>query len=187
MFLFDPIQDSRFRDLCRRFSDDPQLYKSGRIEMQSHILEEATRRIRQYAHLNPHDKLRQPLIVLLPKSDIWGHLLEDTDITTEPYIETNSPSDPQSFVDVERVNNVSQQIGKLLLEVAPEFVTAAENCSDEVVYIPVSALGCSPKNRESDNILVVRPKDIRPRWVTVPFIFAFTVWAKGLFVPHADF
>lgn len=179
MFLYDPAQDPRIRDRCRTFSKDPQLSQVTHTQLQSQILTEAAARVRQYAHLAPTQKLSQPLLVLVSKSDIWGQLI-DEDLTSEPYIPPNPPDQPAAIVDVPRIRRVSGKVRNLLLELTPEFVATAEDCCEEVLYLPVSALGCSPMPRESDGFLVVTPRDITPQWVTVPIIYAFSVWASGL-------
>ena len=47
MFLFDPTQNPRFREHCRAFSNDPQLYGASRTERQETILTESAQRVRR--------------------------------------------------------------------------------------------------------------------------------------------
>ena len=179
MFLYDPIQDPRIRQKCQTVSNDPQLSTYGRTQLQSPILTEAVSRVRQYSHLPSNKKLDQPLIVLIPKADIWESLINE-DLTTEPCHVPKPPSREFAVVDTARIERVSAKIRRLLLEITPEFVATAEDCCREVVYIPVSSLGCSPTPQEATNSLVVKPRDIKPRWVTVPVLYAFSKWATGL-------
>lgn len=179
MFLYDPTQDPRMREKCTTFSDDPQLSTHTKTQLQTQILIEAATRVRRYAHLSQNEKLSQPLLVLVSKSDIWCNLI-DEDITSEPYIAAAPPERLFAVVDAPRIMRVSTKIRNLLLELAPEFVAAAEDFCKEVLYIPVSALGCSPEVQEGSNFLVVRPRNIKPRWVTVPVMYAFSAWASGL-------
>jgi hypothetical protein len=179
MFLYDPIQDPRIRQKCQTVSNDPQLSTYGRTQLQSPILTEAVSRVRQYSHLPSNKKLDQPLIVLIPKADIWESLINE-DLTTEPCHVPKPPSREFAVVDTARIERVSAKIRRLLLEITPEFVATAEDCCREVVYIPVSSLGCSPTPQEATGSLVVKPRDIKPRWVTVPVLYAFSKWATGL-------
>lgn len=185
MFLYDPTQDSRIRERCRAFSNDPQLSTCAHTQLQGQALTEAAGRVRRYAHLPSTQKLTQPLLVLVSKSDAWHDLIDD-DIVTEPYLAPDPPNRPLAAVDLPRIHATSAAVRALLLELAPEFVAAAEDCCKTVVYIPVSALGCSPRVREADDFLVVKPRDISPRWVTVPMIYAFSVWASGLTVVRRE-
>jgi hypothetical protein len=175
MFLFDPVQDTRIREQCRRISSDPQLSEYAHTQLQATILTEAVNRVRQYAHLPAHHRLDQPLIVLVSKSDVWGKLI-DEDLVSDPYLD----GDPISAVDIPRVRRVSDKVRDLLLELTPELVGTAEDCCKQVIYVPVSALGCSPVSQTGARLLVVNPKEIHPRWVTVPLMYAFASWSSGL-------
>jgi hypothetical protein len=44
----------------------------------------------------------------------------------------------------------------------------------------VSALGHSPEKYPDKNGLLIRPKDIQPRWVTIPLLYSYARWATGL-------
>jgi len=185
MFIYDPIQDPRIREACRDLSKDPQLGRYAHTQLQSTILTEAAVRVRLHANMPAHSKLDQPLIVLVSKSDIWEGLI-DEDLASDPYVRTEDSPDGLARIDLRRVKRVSRKVRHFLRDLAPEFVAAAEDCCKEVVYMPVSALGCSPSAQRSsgpgkdNDMLVIRPRDIKPRWATVPVVYAFTVWATGL-------
>lgn len=181
MFLFDPTQDPRIREKCRDFSSDPQLSDYSRTQLQATVLTEMASRVRRYGHLPANKKLSQPLMVLVSKSDIWGELI-DEDIVTDPYLDSNPALGGSACdcVDIPRIWRVSNKIRDMLLDLTPEFVASAEGCSEEVIYIPISALGSSPQPQENGNMLVVKPSDIKPSWITVPMIYAFSVWATKL-------
>ena len=85
MFLFDPTQDPRFREKCRAFNQDPQLTSGRGTQRQETLLNEAASRVRRYANLPPGKKYDRPLLVLVPKSDVWGPMI-DEDIVSEPII-----------------------------------------------------------------------------------------------------
>ena len=178
LFLYDPSQDPRFRERCLSLSQDPQLTTHAHTQLQSSALIDAAARIRQHGHLAADKRLDQPLIVLVTKSDIWSGLL-DEDVTREPLLPRHKPYRNVAALDGARVHAVSRAIRKLMAEVAPEFVGVAEDACREVIYMPVSSLGCSPMPGESQ-LLLVKPEQIRPRWVTVPLLYAFARYASGV-------
>lgn len=179
MFMFDPTQDPRIREACRKVSNDPQLRERAQTLFQAPILTEAATRVREHAHLSSTEKLRQPLMILVGKSDIWGRLV-DEDLTTDPYVPPDPPERDHALVNLRRIRSVSAKVRAFLQGLAPEFVATAEDCCEEVVYIPVSALGCSPVSPGEGQMLMIKAADIKPRWVTVPMLYAFSVWAKRL-------
>ena len=67
-----------------------------------------------------------------------------------------------------------------LQDITPEIVSAAEDFSDEVVFIPVSALGHSPEKYPDRSGLLIKPRDVHPRWVTIPLLYSYARWATGL-------
>ena len=177
MFVYDPTQDMRFREKCRAFSQDPQLASSRRPQRQETILREAALRVRRYASLASNQRLDRPLLVLVAKSDMWGPLLPDVDMISEPIIERGGLS---AIVDLRRVESVSGKIRELLKSLAPEFVAAAEEFCQHVIYVPVSALGGAPEVDAGSNVLGIRPRNVRPRWVTIPVLYTFAKWSTGL-------
>ena len=86
MFLLDPTQDPRFRAKCKGVSHDPQIMEPLQTVRQETILSEAAIRFRKHASLSAHQKSDRPLLVLVAKSDIWGPLLADEDLVSEPII-----------------------------------------------------------------------------------------------------
>lgn len=179
MFLFDPTQDPRFRERCKRISRDPQVVEPLHTIRQENILAEAALRVRKHRGLSAYERHNAPLLVLVAKSDIWSSLIS-ADIRSEPYLppDPKNPSHRLATVDMPRVEDVSVQVRQMLLDHAPEVVTTAEDFCEEVVYIPVSALGASPE--KSSDGLVVKPRNVRPRWVTVPLLYSYARWATGL-------
>jgi hypothetical protein len=67
----------------------------------------------------------------------------------------------------------------MLESLTPEFVAAAEGHYERVLYVPVSALGGSPQPLEGGGLLTVRPRELRPKWVAVPVLYALARWLKG--------
>jgi hypothetical protein len=178
MFLFDPTQDPHFREKCKAFSQDPQLGGSKKTQRQETLLTEAGLRLRRYANIAPNAKHNRPLLVILPKSDVWGQLL-DEDVASEPIL-PSAVAGKLAGVDVRRIERVSGKIRTLLLRLTPELVGTVEDLCEHVVYLPVSSLGRSPEESPTSKGLFIRPRDIAPRWVTVPVLYMFAKWATGL-------
>jgi len=180
MFLFDPTQDPRFRERCRGLSEDPQLGGAKNTQRQETLLTEASLRVRRYANLPPNAKHQRPLVVIVSKSDVWAPLVP-MDLTSEPVLP--STGGEVAALDTPRIERSSAAIREMLLRSTPELVTAAEEFCEHIIYIPVSALGCSPEATalgEGKTGLFVRPKSIAPRWAAVPVLYMLAKWATGL-------
>ena len=184
LMFFDPAQDPRFRAECK--SDDPQLsgvLRPGQPEpsvmyRQEMLLREASVRIRRYLGLAQDERIKRPLIIVVPKFDM---LTEMTGISldTEPY--TAGKDGRPALMDINEVNRVSDELRGLFRRLCPEFVAAAEGLSHAVRYIPVSALGTGPEliQREGNSFYGIRPRDIYPKWITVPLLYCLCRWAPG--------
>lgn len=77
MFLYDPTQHPRFRELCRQVSRDPQLHGASRTLRQETLLTEASWRVRRYLGLSAEKKHARPLVVVVTKADIWAPLVRE--------------------------------------------------------------------------------------------------------------
>jgi hypothetical protein len=169
-FIFDPTKDSRFR--AQIHSDDPQVQGKMRVERQDVVLNEAARRIRRYMGLSQNRKPRKELVVIVSKYDIWRDLLRRP--LSADYL-LRSGKRTVAVLDLGMIEDVSLTLRRLLQRTCPELVVAAEDFSDHVLYVPVSALGSSP-SADAPGIpqgeLGVRPRDIKPVWVSVPFLYA---------------
>ena len=182
-YMFDPTQDSRFRELCQR--DYQQTLHSGRggPTRQEPILQEAAARVRRHAGLRHDQRHDSPLIVVLTKYDSWSHLLDPGD-QDEPWREISRGPDeadhPMLCLDVPAIERRSQAARQLLCEICPEIVNSAEAFCSQVYYIPVSAVGWSTSLDDNSHDLAVRPRDARPYWVTVPLLYSLAKWSPGL-------
>jgi hypothetical protein len=172
LFLFDPTQDPRF---LRRRQEKTGANDAvpARTSRQESILSEAAVRVRRARGLSENARHDRPLIVVLTKCDAWAGLLEDGDLSP-PW----RAKDGLAGLDRERIERRSQQLRRLMLELCPELVAAAENFAQEVVYVPVSALGRQPE--KGPHGLALRPRDIRPVWVSVPLLYGLCRWMHGL-------
>ncbi|HMC64680.1 MAG TPA: hypothetical protein VKI65_07060 [Gemmataceae bacterium] len=175
LFLFDPTQDQRFQKLCReRISDGDQAFE-GRTSRQELVLDEVAARVRRVLGLPQDAKHTQPLIVVLTKLDAWTGLLADKD-WSDPFLLHAG----LTGVDLERIEARSRAVRELMLQGCAELVRSAEAFARDVIYVPVSALGKTPLSAGPGNARTIRPRDIRPLWVTVPLLYGMCRWMPGL-------
>ena len=167
-FIYDPTKDVRFRKLISG-SDDFQLSPKSRVQRQEIILTEMISRIKKYSGLRSGGKIARNLIVVISKCDIWKQLL-GFELPAEPW--KWDPAASTCCLDVEFLRNVSFAIRNLLTKVCPELVTTAETFSGDVLYLPNSALGHSPK-LDDNGMSGISPADIHPFWSTVPMLYFF--------------
>lgn len=172
LFVFDPTQDQRFRESLSSAAAAPV---AGRPTRQEAVLQEAATRVRRYAGLAQGQKHDRPLVIVVTKRDVWDHLLKDQD-TAEPW----ARSDWLFGIDLDRVEARSRAVRELLAWMCPEFVAAAEAFAQTVVYVPVSALGQAPEPHARTGGPAIRPRDIRPVWVTAPLLYGMARALPGL-------
>ena len=173
MFVFDPLQDPGFAKSLRECKDPQVKHQSGRrFYRQDVIITEAAQRIRRMTGASPHDKLRQPLYVLVSKWDAWRELIPDL-AWDEPLAVNDSGA---TCYDTDKVKTASWKIRAIFEEFCPVVLSNIDAISDDVRFIPISALGRSPFMRQDGKGLVVRPEHIQPRWVTVPWLDILARW-----------
>lgn len=176
MFLFDPTQDPRIRARIGEVLTDET--RAPSVQRQETVLIEAAVRVRRQVGLIDGTRHKRPLIVVVPKMDVWEHLL-DAPVGNEPFI-TGAVNAKLDAVDHAHVERVSASVRRLLLASCPELVAAAESFCEHVVYIPVTAMGTSPQKDSASTRMVFRAQDIRPRWVTVPMAYGLSKYLRGL-------
>lgn len=173
LFLFDPLQHARFRQACTGRAEDPQLGKHGKNNPQDQVLTEAAKRIKNLTGLAQHAKISRPLVVVVTKYDVWHSLLSKQMLDLTALL--CRISDHRTAIDLKHLYQLSQKIRELLFQLAPDIVAAAEGFSNEVIYLPNSALGCSPEPlllSDGTEALAVRPCHIRPRLAEIPLLYA---------------
>ncbi|HOP76067.1 MAG: hypothetical protein WBH86_00065 [Thermogutta sp.] len=179
-FVFDPTQDLRFRKEVSQFSNDPQVRPDGPrgrsvTQRQEAVLHEAWSRVLQ--HRDSQSSTRAiPLIVVCAKADCWGPLIPGWPLPS-PY---RRSTQGVAGVDMDVLADVSNKVRELLNRLSPEIVTAAESLTSDVIYLPVSATGCSPETDENGQIVGFLPKKLNPIWVEVPLIYFMVRWLPTL-------
>lgn len=181
-FVFDPLQDSRFRRMDDSMNEG--IIDKSHLGSQEGVFEEAATRIRRFAGLASSQKYNKPVTVIVTKCDRWLHLLYENPRELNAIRLARLTSDlavrPEQAVDVSLIDRVSNKIRKLLLSTSTEIVSAVENFSKQVRYIPVSATGWSTYVDKKTGRPVIRPGDAEPFWAEVPFLYAMANSSLGL-------
>lgn len=160
-FMFDPSADPRFAGMLDRGGGTAKNY----AQRQDILLAELAARIKRHLGNNGGDKLGRPLLFGVSKADL---LRQELPLDARLYA---PKADGSCALDLKALNEVSRKTEALLADTAPEIVATAHDIADEVVFMPVSALGHNPM-REG-----VRPCDIKPIWTELPFVY--TLARKG--------
>jgi len=116
------------------------------------------------------------------KFDAWANLLGVGRLELGRILKT-SRATGETALDLPRVEELSTRVRALLSQYSPEIVSAAEAFARQVLFVPVSALGCSPELDINTGMLGVRPRNIAPMWAEVPLLYALCRWMKGL-IPY---
>lgn len=178
-FVFDPTQDARFQKLISQEGSSP--VPTIRTMRQEPILQEAIARVRRFAGLKQSEKHNRPLVVILTKFDLWYRLLGH-DPAPDPWQKGRASASDEVVhaFDPSVVERQSRSAREVLLKTSPEIVTAAENFSDDVTYIPVTSVGWNVSIDKKTGLPAIKPSDASPYWVTVPFIYGLTRAVPGI-------
>jgi hypothetical protein len=164
LFLFDPTKDPRFRRVVH--SADLQLQRKDLVQRQDVLLVEMMGRIRKYLGLKSDVKFTKPVIIAISKADVLQELVQ---LDEQPWV-WNAAT--QSYaLNLSKIAEISFIARTIMLQHAPEVVSAAESLASHVVYLPNSALGHSPSSVAGGKSLAVRPCDVKPQWVEVPVLY----------------
>jgi len=186
MFVFDPTQHPKVRELCSGKTLDPQVRDDLVSFRQDHILSEATRRIRAELGLRQDQRDKRPLIVVMTKYDAWSSITGGKPLRDDWLLQETASGVCQ--LNVRMLKTLSDKFRQMLLKIVPEIVATAEAFSEDVTYIPVSALGCSPEEipglapvgNPPRSALGIRPESINPAWSEMPLLYAIYRTIPGL-------
>ncbi len=181
LFVFDPTQETRFREACSHRSQDPQ-WADARMSRQTSLFGEAVSRIQRFKSLLPTDRIETPLIVILPKFDAWNSLA-NIDRLPDPW-RNRKGSDGLPCLEfaADVVKTVSQGCRQLLQNYAGSMLASIESSFDptRIFYVPVSATGCGPSGQDPSGRYYHRFGDIKPMWAEVPLLMIMHQVAPGL-------
>lgn len=162
LFLFDPSADPRMRPLLDRGNGTASNY----AQMQDVLLAELAAKSKKYMGNRGGRKLKQPLLFAISKADMLRNELP-MDVDVYRINELGCLS-----LDVAAFREVSDKTEAFLDKYVPEVSATARDISNDIWFLPVSALGHNPM-REG-----VRPCDIKPIWTELPVVF--TLAQKGI-------
>jgi hypothetical protein len=174
-FLFDPTYNLEFRKILRGMSSDPQI-EDRRFDQQETLLAEMNSRVKGLMGIDFRDKISKPLALLVGKCDVWQDLI-GRDNLTNPVVDGK--------LDLGIVRRISDLVRGKLLEITPSIVANAESISDNVMYFPVSAFGCSPEvlgvdSASGHRIISPDPNKISPILVEVPILWILSMMDRDL-------
>ena len=162
LFLFDPSADPRMRGLLDRGTGTASNY----AQMQDVLLAELAAKAKKYMGNRGGRKLTQPLLFAISKADM---LHNEIPLDRELYCRNAAG---HLTLDIAALRALSQTTEEFLNRYVPEVAATARDISDDVWFMPMSALGHNPM-REG-----VRPCDIKPIWTELPVVF--TLARRGL-------
>lgn len=194
-FMFDPTQEPLFLRACHGKTVDPQVEENMRdrgqesvADPQHVILSNASQNVKKYLGREIAQPLDVPLFVIVTKFDAWKHMLggELPDFFVTPKAE--SPGGKMAAVSGLRlsvVEEVSRRIRELMRELAPEVLSATEQFSRHIYFVPSSATGCAPRVVDRDAhtgkpTYKFRVGDLAPQWVEVPLLWMLARHVPGL-------
>lgn len=162
LFLFDPSADPRMRPLLDRGNGTASNY----AQMQDVLLAELAAKSKKYMGNRGGRKLKQPLLFAISKADMLRNELP-MDVDVYRINESGCLS-----LDVAAFREVSDKTEAFLDKYVPEVSATARDISNDIWFLPVSALGHNPMKEG------VRPCDIKPIWTELPVVF--TLAQKGI-------
>ena len=162
LFLFDPSADPRLRPFLDRGSGTA----SNIAQMQDVLLSELAAKSKRYMGNRSGRKLKQPLIFAISKADM---LRGELPMCAEIYRMNDAG---RLAIDVAALRQVSDMTEDFLDKYVPEVSATARDISNDVWFMPISALGHNPMKEG------VRPCDIKPLWAELPIVF--TLALKGM-------
>ena len=182
LFTYDPTQDPRMKQKILEKAPD-RVVKTAKVYAQEPFFQTAAERIKKFGGLGRRDRHKAPLIIAATKFDVWSDLLGEFDRSAVPWRQVRGASENgqgvTNAIDQGAGREMSGRVRRLLMQTTPEIVSAAENLSEDVTYVPVSALGWNnaaieytdPEDGEQKGNYQVRPADVKPFWAEVPVLY----------------
>lgn len=176
MFLYDPTQDVRFRMAYQKGRTPESIQDDGVTSRQETILHEIAARLDKHRARTEEDR-RRPLVIVLTKYDQWWPLV-GVERLPDPW--GHAGMNGSHAFHLGKVKHVSDAVRGVVKQFSPEVVTAADEFSDDVWYVPISATGCPPERSEVTGQLGFRPSRINPMWEAAPLLTILARTTSGL-------
>lgn len=178
-FLFDPTYNLEFRRILQGISSDPQI-ADRRFDQQETLLAEMNSRVKGLMGVDFREKIDKPLAMLVGKCDVWQDMIGKENLV-------NAVTERK--LDLAVIRRISDLVRGKLMEITPSIVANAESISDNVMYFPVSAFGCSPDIIGEDGghpILSPDPNKISPILVEIPILWILSQVNRNLIPSSGD-
>lgn len=179
LVVIDPTQEPQAaRAMAAAGIDTSSQRLSTTAIRQDVICAEMAWRVRRSLNLPAHARDDRPLVLAVSKADIWGRLI-GWDGASEPV----SVMGGLPRLDLARLRETSDRLRTWLAPLAPQIVATIEGLSARVLWLPVSSLGASPSQVQDAAGQVfwgIRPRDVAPRWASVPLLWALHQRLPGL-------
>ncbi len=182
MIMFDPLQDPQCLAALAR-ANGATVDHGGTSLQQDSIIHEVVSRIARFGRGGEGAPERRRVIVVLPKADAWYEALMGEPLPDEPFTEADGGG--HLTLDHGVVRSVHRRVRQRIGELCPEFMAAIRTLDAHPVFLPTSAIGRAPERLESEGVTryAVRSRDITPRWVTVPMLYALATTGSGIVDP----
>ena len=166
-YLYDPLQDPKFKSMISQFNNE-QVLKSASSYRQEILIDEIINRIEKHTHSTR--PLEKQMIVLITKYDLWKGLL-NVKLDSHPWEESKEGC---CVLNMDKIYTASLALRNLFEEACPQAVHAIEENFQNVLFLPISAIGENTTMHENENgIFGVKPKEIDPFWTSVPLLKIF--------------
>lgn len=185
LFVFDPTQEPAFLRECHGRSDDPQIEANIKVttekiaDPQATILATADQNVKKFLGRPIAEPLDTPLILIVTKHDAWKHMLNGN---LPAFVTPPRDNDFCGF-RVGAVEEVSRRLRRLLMQHAPDVISAAERLSRHVYYVPASATGCAPVLAgyvEGKPDYKFQAGSVSPYWTEVALLWLLARHVPGL-------
>jgi hypothetical protein len=174
-FIFDPISNIEFKRKLRGVESAQLELEQYEPDNQDVILAQMNVKIKKALGQPFAGKLDLPLSIIVGKSDVWQHIMEDWDKISNPMIEMR--------LDTEILDYNSTLTRNFLAKLCPAVVAGAEKLSSNVRFFPVSAFGHKPEtfidSNTGDEQIAPDPQSINPQMLEIP-----TIWALSQIAPE---
>ncbi len=174
-FIFDPISNIEFKRKLRGVESVQLELEQYEPDNQDVILAQMNVKIKKALGRPFASKLDFPLSIIVGKSDVWQHIMEDWDEISNPMIEGR--------LDQTILDHGSKLTRNFLAKLCPAVVAGAEKLSSNVRFFPVSAFGHKPgtyiDSNTGDEQIAPDPQSINPQMLEIP-----TVWALSQIAPE---
>jgi len=166
MFLFDPTADAGFKQAYKDVENFGFVESGGYTYDQASTITNAIQLIMRHGRESGDiEKYNKPLIVIVAKADTLDESFNEI-LKTNPFIVNDMY---EHVLDMQLLLQISYQIRELINKYSRTVVSTLESMANDIIYLPVSALGHSPF-LDGDKQRINMDK-LNPMWTDVPVLY----------------